>query len=81
MYSLGAGDRNRTCNILITSEALCQLRYTSIMMLSWLMKPVKAYLTNTYVDLFKLRTSSTTASSRLLLTLSYHLRAGDSYEI
>ena len=45
------------------------------------MKPVKAYLTNTYVDLFKLHTSSTTASSRLLLTLSYHLRAGDSYEI
>ena len=45
------------------------------------MKPIKAYLTNTYVDLFKLYTSSTTASSRLLLTLSYHLRAGDSYEI
>ena len=45
------------------------------------MKPVKAYLTNAYVDLFKLHTSSTTASSRLLLTPSYHLRAGDSYEI
>ena len=81
MYRLGAGDRNRTCNLLITSQLLCQLSYTSIVMLSWLMRPVKAYLTNTYVDLFKLRTSSTTTSSRLLLTPSYHLGAGDSYEI
>ena len=45
------------------------------------MRPVKVYLTNTYVDLFKLHTFSTTASSRLLLTPSYHLGAGDSYEI
>ena len=45
------------------------------------MKPIKAYLTNTYVNLFKLHTSSTIASSRSLLTPSYHLGAGDSYEI
>ena len=45
------------------------------------MKPAKVYLTNTYVDLFQLHTSSTTASSRLLLTLSYHLIDGDTYEI
>ena len=26
----GAGDRNRTCNLLITNQLLCQLSYTSI---------------------------------------------------
>ena len=78
---IGAGDWNRTHNLLITSQLLCQLSYTSIIVLSWLMKPVKAYLTNAYVDLFKLHTSSTITSSRSLLTPSYHLGAGDSYRI
>ena len=26
----GAGDRNRTCNLLITNQLLCQLSYTSV---------------------------------------------------
>ncbi len=28
----GAGDRNRTCNLLITNQLLCQLSYTSKIM-------------------------------------------------
>ena len=27
--SFGAGDRNRTCNLLITNQLLCQLSYAS----------------------------------------------------
>ena len=29
-YEVGAGDGNRTCNLLITNQLLCQLSYTSI---------------------------------------------------
>ena len=28
-YEVGAGDGNRTCNLLITNQLLCQLSYTS----------------------------------------------------
>ena len=31
-YEVGAGDGNRTCNLLITNQLLCQLSYTSIRM-------------------------------------------------
>ena len=29
-YEVGAGDGNRTCNLLITNQLLCQLSYTSM---------------------------------------------------
>ena len=45
------------------------------------MKPVKAYLTNTYMDLFKLYTFSAITSFRSLSTPSYHLGTGGNYPI
>ena len=41
----GAGDRNRTCNLLITSQLRCQLRHTSILAPATGLEPVTHGLT------------------------------------
>ena len=61
MEPYGAGDRNRTCNPLITSQVHCQLCYTSILVCperlelstQWLKVTCSTYwATGTYIPLF-----------------------------